>query len=96
MGLSGLGDLVLTATGALSRNRRVGLELAAGRSLAEAVAALGHVAEGVPTAPTVLARARALGVEMPITTAVVEVLEGRLDPAEAVRALMRREARAEH
>ncbi len=96
MGLSGLGDLVLTATGALSRNRRVGLELAAGRSLAEAVAALGHVAEGVPTAPTALARARALGVEMPITAAVVEVLEGRLDPAEAVRALMRREARAEH
>lgn len=96
MGLSGLGDLVLTATGALSRNRRVGLELAAGRSLAEAVAALGHVAEGVPTAPTVLARARALGVEMPITAAVVEVLEGRLGPAEAVRALMRREARAEH
>jgi glycerol-3-phosphate dehydrogenase (NAD(P)+) len=95
MGLSGLGDLVLTATGELSRNRRVGLLLAAGRPLAEALAMLGHVAEGVPSAPTVLARAQALGVEMPITQAVVAVLQGRLGAAEAVSLLMARSARAE-
>jgi glycerol-3-phosphate dehydrogenase (NAD(P)+) len=95
MGLSGLGDLVLTATGSLSRNRAVGLALAAGRSLPEALAELGHVAEGVPTAAVALARAQALGVEMPITAAVVAVLEGRLAPAQAVALLMAREARAE-
>lgn len=95
MGLSGLGDLVLTATGALSRNRRVGLELASGRSLTTVLEGLGHVAEGVYSAPTVLTRARSLGVEMPITEAVVAVLEGRLHPAEAVVQLMKRDARAE-
>jgi glycerol-3-phosphate dehydrogenase (NAD(P)+) len=95
MGLSGLGDLVLTSTGALSRNRQVGLMLAEGRSLAEAVAALGHVAEGVYSAPTVLARALALGVDMPITEAVVKVLQGHLGPAEAMARLMSRDARAE-
>lgn len=95
MGLSGLGDLVLTATGALSRNRQVGLQLAQGRSLDETLAALGHVAEGVYSASTVLARARRLGVDMPITAAVVEVLEGRLQPRVAVAALMARESRAE-
>ena len=61
MGLSGLGDLVLTATGELSRNRQVGLRLAAGAPLAQVLAALGHVAEGVHSAPMVLARARAAG-----------------------------------
>ena len=95
MGLSGLGDLVLTATGDLSRNRRVGLGLASGQPLAKVVAELGHVAEGVLTAPTVLARARQLGVEMPITEAVVAVLEARLSPADAVARLMSRSARAE-
>ncbi len=95
MGLSGLGDLVLTATGDLSRNRRVGLLLAAGQSLADVLASLGHVAEGVLTAATVLARARALGVEMPITEAVVDVLEGRVPPAQAVLRLMSRQSRAE-
>jgi len=95
MGLSGLGDLVLTATGELSRNRRVGLLLAAGQTLPEALQSLGHVAEGVPSAPTVLARARALGVEMPITEAVVEVLEGRVAPAQAMVRLMARQARSE-
>ena len=93
MGLSGLGDLVLTSTGALSRNRQVGLMLAEGRSLDEAVAALGHVAEGVYSAATVLARARSLGVDMPITAAVVEVLQGRLAPGQAVARLMSRDAR---
>ena len=95
MGLSGLGDLVLTATGGLSRNRRVGLMLAQGQTLSQAVHALGHVAEGVHTAPTVLARARRLGVEMPITEAVVDVLEGRLTPVQAMHRLMSRDARAE-
>jgi glycerol-3-phosphate dehydrogenase (NAD(P)+) len=79
----------------LSRNRRVGLLLAAGRALPQILAELGHVAEGVLTAAVVLRRAQALGVEMPITEGVVAVLEGRLAPAEAVGALMRREARAE-
>lgn len=95
MGLSGLGDLVLTATGDLSRNRRVGLGLAQGLSLAQVVASLGHVAEGVLTAPTVLARATRLGVEMPITEGVVAVLQGRLSPACVMQQLMSRDARAE-
>ena len=95
MGLSGLGDLVLTATGDLSRNRQVGLGLAAGQPLVRVLADLGHVAEGVHSAPVVLGRARAAGVEMPITEAVVDVLEGRSSAAEAVRALMGREPRAE-
>ena len=96
MGLAGLGDLVLTATGDLSRNRQVGLALAAGRTLQQAVDALGHVAEGVASAPMVLARARAVGVEMPITEAVVGLLEGRIAAAEVVSRLMGREARSEH
>jgi glycerol-3-phosphate dehydrogenase (NAD(P)+) len=96
MGLSGLGDLVLTATGELSRNRRVGLLLAQGQTLAQVLAELGHVSEGVYSAATVLARARALGVDMPITQAVVDVIEGRLTPARAMAQLMGRQARAEH
>ena len=95
MGLSGLGDLVLTATGNLSRNRNVGLQLATGKPLPQILHELGHVAEGVYTAPTVWQRAQALGVSMPITEAVVAVLEGRMGPAEAVGALMGREAKAE-
>jgi glycerol-3-phosphate dehydrogenase (NAD(P)+) len=91
MGLSGLGDLVLTATGALSRNRQVGLALASGQSLQQAVASLGHVAEGVYSARTVLQRARHLGVEMPITEAVVALLDGQLQPAQAVALLMGRD-----
>ena len=90
MGLSGLGDLVLTATGDLSRNRRVGLLLAEGRSLQQALASLGHVAEGVYSARTVLARARAAGVEMPITECVVALLDGRLSAADALAQLMGR------
>jgi len=95
MGLSGLGDLVLTATGNLSRNRQVGLQLATGKPLAQILADLGHVAEGVYSAPTVWQRAQQLGVSMPITEAVVGVLEGRITPANAVMTLMRREAKAE-
>ena len=96
MGLSGLGDLVLTATGDLSRNRRVGLLLAEGRTLQQAVESLGHVAEGVYSARTVVARARALGVEMPIAQAVVDLLDGRLAPAQAVAALMGRDPAVEN
>ena len=95
MGLSGLGDLVLTATGELSRNRKVGLLLAQGQSLDQAVTSLGHVAEGVYSARTVMQRARALGVDMPITEAVVALLDARLSPREAVVALMGRDPKGE-
>jgi glycerol-3-phosphate dehydrogenase (NAD(P)+) len=95
MGLSGLGDLVLTATGDLSRNRKVGMRLAQGQPLVRVLAELGHVAEGVYSAPVVLQRARALGVDMPITECVVAVLDGRLQAADAMRVLMGREARSE-
>ena len=95
MGLSGLGDLVLTATGELSRNRKVGLMLAEGRPLDAVLQSLGHVAEGVWSAPTMLLRARALGVEMPIAEAVAAVLERSLSPVEAMSRLMARDARAE-
>jgi glycerol-3-phosphate dehydrogenase (NAD(P)+) len=95
MGLSGLGDLVLTATGELSRNRKVGMRLAQGLPLARVLTELGHVAEGVLSAPVVLQRARSLAVEMPITEAVVAVLEGRTTPIEAMQQLMSRESRSE-
>ena len=95
MGLSGLGDLVLTATGSLSRNRQVGLQLAEGLALPAILERLGHVAEGVYSAATVLQRAQQLGVDMPITAAVVEVLQGRFAPQQALRQLMSRESRAE-
>jgi glycerol-3-phosphate dehydrogenase (NAD(P)+) len=94
-GLSGLGDLVLTATGDLSRNRQVGLLLAQGQSLSQAVASLGHVAEGVYCARTVVQRARDLGVDMPISEAVVALLDGQLSPAQAVASLMGRDATVE-
>ena len=90
MGLSGLGDLVLTATGDLSRNRRVGLALAQGQTLQQAVDALGHVAEGVYCARTVVQRAALLGVDMPIAQSVVALLDGRIRPEQAVAALMGR------
>ena len=95
MGLSGLGDLVLTATGDLSRNRKVGLLLAQGNTLEQAVASLGHVAEGVYCARTVSQRALSLGVDMPITQCVVQVLDGTLSPQQAVKLLMGRDATEE-
>ena len=95
MGLTGLGDLVLTATGDLSRNRQIGLLLARGQSLSQAVTSLGHVAEGVYSARTVVQRAQALGIEMPIAQAVVALLDGQMVPAQAVQALMGREAKFE-
>ncbi|MFG5777774.1 NAD(P)H-dependent glycerol-3-phosphate dehydrogenase [Comamonas sp. J-3] len=95
MGLSGLGDLVLTATGDLSRNRKIGLLLAQGKSLQEAVQSLGHVAEGVYSARTVLQRAQKLGVEMPITETVVALLDGSMPVRDVVSALMGREPKSE-
>jgi glycerol-3-phosphate dehydrogenase (NAD(P)+) len=91
MGLSGLGDLVLTATGDLSRNRKVGLALAQGHKLEQITASLGHVAEGARCAPAVLARAQSLGVQMPITQSVVALLDGKLNAQQAVALLMGRE-----
>ena len=96
MGLSGLGDVVLTTTGDLSRNRRVGMALASGMTLEQAVASLGHVAEGVYTARTAVRRAQVLGVEMPIAEAVVALLEGETTPAQAVATLMGRGLRTEN
>lgn len=95
MGLSGLGDLVLTATGDLSRNRKVGLLLAQGQSLAQATASLGHVAEGVLCARAVVQRAASLGVDMPIARCVVALLDGQLSATQAVALLMGREPTAE-
>ena len=95
MGLSGLGDLMLTATGDLSRNRKVGLLLAQGLTLAQAVDSLGHVAEGVYSARTVVQRAQALGVEMPIAATVVDLLDGTITPQAAVQRLMGRDPKQE-
>lgn len=95
MGLSGLGDLVLTATGDLSRNRKVGLALAQGMTLQQAVDSLGHVAEGVYCARTVVQRAQQLGVEIPIAQAVVALLDGSISAQQAVALLMGRGARGE-
>jgi len=94
-GLTGLGDLVLTATGDLSRNRRVGLEIGAGRALPDILAS-GLTAEGVRCARAVLQRARTLGVEMPITEAVCAVLFEGVAPMTAVSALLAREAGPEY
>jgi glycerol-3-phosphate dehydrogenase (NAD(P)+) len=94
-GLTGAGDLILTATGDLSRNRRVGLELAKGRPLAEILSSLGHVAEGVYTAREVAKLAKAKGVDMPVTEAVNAVLEGKLAPNSAVEQLLSRDPKRE-
>ena len=91
-----MGDLVLTATGELSRNRKVGLLLAQGMRAEQAVQSLGHVAEGAYSAHTVLARARTLGVDMPITRCVVGLLDGSIDAERAARFLMERDAKTEH
>ncbi len=95
MGLAGLGDLILTCTGDLSRNRQVGLSLAKGRPVAEITRGLGHVAEGVPSAREIAKRARELDVDMPITEAVCAVLDGRLAPCDAVGQLMARDPKIE-
>ena len=94
-GLSGLGDLVLTCTGTLSRNRHVGVELARGRSLPEILAGMKMVAEGVITTGAALALGARHGVELPIATQMAEVLSGRSDVRTAITALMLRRQRAE-
>jgi glycerol-3-phosphate dehydrogenase (NAD(P)+) len=94
-GLSGLGDLVLTCTGNLSRNRRVGVELARGRPLQEIVAGMKMVAEGVRTTGAALALGARYGIELPIATQMGEVLDGRSDVRAALEVLMLRRQRAE-
>ncbi len=94
-GLAGMGDLVLTCTGELSRNRMVGMRLAGGESLDAILQSMTAVAEGVRTAPGVLALARSLDVEMPIVEQVHDLLEGRIAPLAAVEALMVREPKPE-
>ena len=96
MGLTGLGDLVLTCTGDLSRNRQVGLALAGGESLPAIIARLGHVAEGVRCAEAAEVRARARGIDMPIVSAVNAVVAGRQRARDAVLALLSREPRSEN
>jgi glycerol-3-phosphate dehydrogenase (NAD(P)+) len=95
MGLTGIGDLILTCTGDLSRNRRVGLALAQGKPLDVIVAELGHVAEGVPCAKAVRALAHRLGVDMPITNAVAGVLFDGDNAAAMVAQLLARDPRDE-
>ncbi|RYF76950.1 MAG: NAD(P)-dependent glycerol-3-phosphate dehydrogenase [Comamonadaceae bacterium] len=95
MGLSGLGDLVLTATGDLSRNRRVGILLAQGRTTDEAVASLGHVAEGVYCAHSVARRAEQLGIDMPIARSVVALLNGTSRADRVLAELMNRDPATE-
>jgi glycerol-3-phosphate dehydrogenase (NAD(P)+) len=95
MGLTGLGDLILTATGDLSRNRRVGLELAQGKSLTSILENLGHVAEGVRCAQAVKALAQSHHVNMPIVETVCAVLFDHLSPQEAVKQIMSRDPRHE-
>jgi glycerol-3-phosphate dehydrogenase (NAD(P)+) len=95
MGLSGLGDLALTCSGDLSRNRRTGLALAEGRTPDEIAATLGSTAEGLNTAPAVFRLARELRVETPIIDAVCAVLRRERTPREAMRELMSRELKAE-
>jgi glycerol-3-phosphate dehydrogenase (NAD(P)+) len=96
LGLAGMGDLVLTCTGDLSRNRRVGLELAAGRSLEAIVEGMQEVAEGVRTTRAACALAATHGVEMPISETVRQVLDGELPAAGAVEVLMTRQLRSEN
>ena len=94
-GLSGLGDLVVTCTGDLSRNRHVGLELGRGRALADILGHMHMVAEGVRTTGAALALGERHGLELPITAQMAAVLDGRTSPLEAVETLMGRRQRAE-
>jgi glycerol-3-phosphate dehydrogenase (NAD(P)+) len=94
-GLAGVGDVLLTTTGDASRNRRVGLELASGKSLPEILSNLGHVAEGVNAARLTRALAAQHGVEMPISTAVATLLDGDITPKAAIEQLLTRRPRAE-
>lgn len=95
LGLAGAGDLILTCTGDLSRNRRVGLALAKGHALDRILTDLGHVAEGVNTAREVRRLAQRHGVDMPISEAVCRLLDGEIDARAAAEALLRRDPRTE-
>lgn len=95
MGLAGVGDLILTCTGQYSRNREVGLQLASGKNLADVLSGLGHVAEGVNTAREVMRRAASIGVEMPITYEVNEVLTHGKRAQDAVMDLLGRDQKPE-
>lgn len=95
MGLAGVGDLILTCTGELSRNRQVGILLGRGLPLSLALERIGHVAEGVWSAPAVAARANSLGVDMPLTAAVCAVLEGSISPRDALAQLLARDPKRE-
>ena len=94
-GLAGLGDLVLTCTGDLSRNRTVGAELGRGRKLPEIIGSMRMVAEGVKTTYATVALAARHQVEMPITTQVHRILQGEVSPREAIRELMERKLKDE-
>ena len=96
MGLAGLGDLVLTCTGDLSRNRRLGLALGRGSSIEDAVREIGQVVESIQTADEVMRQAERHGVELPIASNVRDVLHGGITPAEGLRRLMAREQKAEY
>jgi len=95
MGLAGAGDLILTCTGQYSRNREVGIQLAAGKPLESILQSLGHVAEGVNTTREVIRRAELLGVDMPITSEVNQVLSYGKSPRQAVEHLLSREQKSE-
>lgn len=95
MGLAGAGDLILTCTGQYSRNREVGLQLASGKSLADILQGLGHVAEGVNTAREVMRRANTIGVDMPITYEVNQALSNGKSAKDAVNDLLGREQKPE-
>ncbi|NOT65276.1 MAG: NAD(P)-dependent glycerol-3-phosphate dehydrogenase [Methylotenera sp.] len=95
MGLAGAGDLILTCTGQYSRNREVGLQLASGKSLADILQGLGHVAEGVNTAREVMRRAEKIGVDMPITFEVNQALSNGKSAKDAVTDLLGREQKPE-
>lgn len=95
MGLAGMGDLILTCTGSLSRNRRVGLLLAEGKSLAQILAELGHVAEGVYTIEEAHQQARRLGVEMPVVAVLYELIHGRIDVGAVAEHLLGRRPKIE-
>ncbi len=94
-GLAGMGDLVLTCTGTLSRNRQVGKRLGRGESLQEILGSMREVAEGVRTAPAATRLASGLGVELPISDMVARILAGKIEPREALQGLMRRELKEE-
>lgn len=96
MGLAGLGDLVLTCTGDLSRNRRLGLALGRGQSLEDAVREIGQVVESVQTADEVMRQAERHGIDLPISSAVRAVLHGDLSPADGLRRLLAREQKPEY